>query len=104
MGGGHGSHGNQSCKSGGTGPEDFKPRRRRASEPGHRRRGTAVYEVVGGANSSDGAPSGLGPGRSGLYREGGGARIFQGEYVGGAADVFAFHERWEMPAGLAAEA
>src|SRR2546422_2656595 len=86
------------------GPEDFKSRRRRASEPGHRRRGTAVYEVAGGEDSFDGAPGGLGPRRSGLHREGGGARIFQGEYVGGAANVFAFHERREMPAGLAAEA
>src|SRR6266704_1725120 len=86
------------------GLEDFKSRRRRAGKPGHRRRGTAVYEVAGGEDSSDGAPGGLGPGRSGLHREGGGARIFQGEYMGGAANVFAFHERREMPAGLAAEA
>jgi hypothetical protein len=31
-------------------------------------------------------------------------RIFQGEYVGGAADVLALDQRGEMPAGLAAEA
>src|ERR1700731_4141496 len=86
------------------GLEDFESRRRRPDEFGYRPRCTALPEIARGEDSNDVASRRAGPGRSGLHRKSGGAWIFQGEYLGGAADVFAFHQRREMPAGLAAEA
>src|SRR5206468_9388214 len=49
------------------------------------------------------APGGVGSGRSRVHRKSGSPRVFQSEHVGGTQNVFAFHKRRKMLAGLAAE-
>src|SRR4029077_19440958 len=84
--------------------EDFEPRRRRADESRYRSYRAALHEIAGGKNSPDRALGRVGPWRSRLHRKSGSPRVLQGQYLGGAADVFAFHQRRQMPAGLAPEA